>query len=240
MIDPQSGPPNLMPPPPSGALDASLQLADWRRRTAALWAAWRAEASLGPAQAARATLAFRAAKDALFRDHPQSPLPEEGRGTAFAGLRYWPYDPAWRLTVRLEPALDMSAGPSADTLALPSSGPEPLAFRRLASVVLAGPLTGRRLSLFWLEGYAGGLFLPLRDATASRETYGAGRYLLDTSKGADQGWAPGADAFVLDLNLAYHPSCAYDPRWACPLAPPENRLDLPVRAGERLATDGDG
>ena len=63
-----------------------------------------------------------------------------------------------------------------------------------------------------------------------RETYGGGRYLLDTVKGADLGGGPGA--LVLDLNFAYNPSCAYDPRWACPLAPSGNRLDVPVRAGE--------
>jgi uncharacterized protein (DUF1684 family) len=88
------------------------------------------------------------------------------------------------------------------------------------------------LSLFWVEGYGGGVFLSFRDATSGKETYGAGRYLLDTVKGADLGLEDGR--LVLDFNLAYQPSCSYDPAWACPLAPPENRLPVAVRAGERL------
>ena len=86
-----------------------------------------------------------------------------------------------------------------------------------------------------MEGYAGGLFLPFRDATNTVETYGAGRYLLDTAKGADLGAGARPGTLVLDFNFAYQPSCAFDPAWACPLAPPENRLDLEVRAGERVA-----
>jgi len=88
------------------------------------------------------------------------------------------------------------------------------------------------LGLYWVEGYGGGLFLSFRDATSGAETYGAGRYLLDTVKGADLGFEEGR--LVLDFNLAYQPSCSYDPAWACPLAPPENRLPVLVRAGERL------
>ena len=85
-----------------------------------------------------------------------------------------------------------------------------------------------------MRGYAGGLFLPFLDATSGDETYGAGRYLLDTAKGADLGGDPAGGTLVVDLNFAYHPSCAFDPRWACPLAPPGNRLALRVEAGERL------
>ena len=92
----------------------------------------------------------------------------------------------------------------------------------------------RWLSVFWMAGYSGGLFIPFRDATNDIETYGAGRYLLDGAKSADLGADPLTGALILDFNFAFQPSCAFDPRWACPLAPPENRLDLPVRAGERL------
>ena len=97
------------------------------------------------------------------------------------------------------------------------------------------PLLARRraaLDLYWLDGYGGGVFLSFADATSGSETYGAGRYLLDTVKGADLGETDGR--LVLDFNFAYNPSCAYDPRWVCPLAPPGNRLTVPVRAGERL------
>jgi hypothetical protein len=86
-----------------------------------------------------------------------------------------------------------------------------------------------------MEGYSGGLFLPFRDATSGAETYAAGRYLLDTAKSADLGGDPERGSLILDFNFAYQPSCAFDPQWACPLAPPENRLDVPIRAGERIA-----
>ena len=89
------------------------------------------------------------------------------------------------------------------------------------------------LDLYWLDAYGGGLFVPFADATSGDESYGAGRYALDTIKGADLGSAGGD--LVLDLNFAYQPSCSYDARWTCPLAPPANRLDVPVRAGERLS-----
>ncbi len=215
-----------------------LELADWRRRVAAMWEAWRRDSGADPAGA---TAAFRSAKDALFRDHPQSPLPLAERA-AFGGLAYWPYDPAWRLTARLEADAD-EAGASGGltgkataigSLALPNSGDDVLAFRRLGHVTLGEPLAGERLSVFWIEAYGGGLFLPFRDGTSGAETYGAGRYLLDTIKSADHGGDAARGQLLLDFNLAYHPSCAYDPRWSCPLAPPENRLTPPVRVGERL------
>jgi hypothetical protein len=85
-----------------------------------------------------------------------------------------------------------------------------------------------------MEAYAGGLFVPFRDATSGSETYSGGRYVLDTMKSADLGADADASTVVLDFNYAYHPSCVYDARWVCPLAPPENRLSCAVRAGERL------
>jgi uncharacterized protein (DUF1684 family) len=215
-----------------------LALADWRRRVAVMWQEWRSASAGDPETATRA---FRAAKDELFRDDPQSPLRPEDRAS-FLGLDYWPYDPAWRMEVRLTdvpaaPALDAFAMPGAlglGAISLPNSGQEAIAFSRIGSVELVGPLSGKRLSVYWIEGYGGGLFLPFRDATSGSATYGAGRYLLDSIKSADHGgdWRTGT--LLLDFNMAYHPSCAYDPRWACPLAPPENRLAVPVEVGERL------
>jgi uncharacterized protein (DUF1684 family) len=125
---------------------------------------------------------------------------------------------------------------SAAPLSLPNSGADTLSFRRIGSVEIPFPIHGPRvLSLFWMEGYSGGLFLPFRDATSGAETYAAGRYLLDSAKSADLGGDPERGSLILDFNFAYQPSCAFDPRWACPLAPPENRLDVPIRAGERIA-----
>ena len=210
----------MVSPRPS---DEYLYLADWRRQVASLYAAWRADSAADPA---RATRDFRAARDRLFREHPQSPLPAAGRA-AYGGVPYFEYDPAYRFVARLEPA--------AAPIALPSSTDEPFASRRIGRVALCGPLTGARLSVFWIAGYGGGLFLPFRDATSGERTYGAGRYLLDTIKGADLGGDPPSGELLLDFNMAYHPSCAYDPRWSCPLAPPENTLAVAVPVGERLA-----
>jgi uncharacterized protein (DUF1684 family) len=220
--------------------DEYLELTDWRRRVAELFATWRAAAAIDPVSA---TLAFRAGKDELFQGHAQSPLPPGERG-AFEGLAYWPYDTTYRMTVRLEPAPDVR-GPHEEaapgplglrSIELPSSGPGAIAFRRVGRVQFTGPLEGHSLSVFWIEGYGGGLFVPFRDATSGTETYGAGRYALDTVKGADHGGDPGEDILVIDFNMAHHPSCAYDPRWSCPLAPPENTLPVAVPAGERLSS----
>ncbi len=115
---------------------------------------------------------------------------------------------------------------------LATSNVEVMAFRRWGLAHFQLGQTHLSLELYWLEGYGGGLFLPFADATSGQETYGAGRYLLDTVKGADLGQEAGR--LVLDFNFAYQPSCSYDDRWTCPLAPAANRLPLPVRAGERL------
>ncbi|MEP7379734.1 MAG: DUF1684 domain-containing protein, partial [Chloroflexota bacterium] len=157
----------------------------------------------------------------------------------FGGLSYFDYDPSFRLTVELETtdsaddphSPDLPAG---ELLQLPTSGSEPFSFKRIGLVRLSGPLAGATLPVFWMSGYAGGLFLPFRDATSGAATYGAGRYLLDTVKGADQGGDWQSGTLTLDFNLAYHPSCAYDPKWNCPLAPRDSWLTVLVNAGERL------
>jgi uncharacterized protein (DUF1684 family) len=217
--------------------DQYLELTDWRRRVAALFAEWRSVSLTDPEGA---TLAFRDGKDRLFREHPQSPLPPERRA-GFRGLPYWLYDPAYRMGIPIEradergPHDETGAGPlGLGPIALPSSGSGGIAFRRIGRVGLTGPLEGHALSVFWIEGYGGGIFLPFRDATSGNETYGAGRYALDTIKSADHGGDAASGTLVVDLNMSFHPSCAYDPRWSCPLAPPENRLAVPVPVGERL------
>ena len=200
-----------------------LALLDWKRRVGAMYAAVRDGDAGEPALAA-----FRTAKDALFADHPQSPIPHDERAR-FTGLAYYPYRPDLRVEAALEPD---AAG---DELVLPSSTDEPFRFALVGRVhpVLAGQRVS--LAVYWLSAYGGGLFLPFRDATAGRETYGAGRYLLDTVKGADLGAATDG-RLVLDFNYAYNPSCSYDPVWSCPLSPLENRLAIPIEAGERLWT----
>lgn len=157
----------------------------------------------------------------LYSTHQQSPLPPAER-EGYEGPHVWPYDPNWRLHATIERAPE-------EVLELPASDGATMRFVRFAHAH-AGDLT---LDLFWLDAYGGGLFVPFADATSGRETYGAGRYVLDTIKGADLGTQHGR--LVLDLNFAFQPSCSYDTRWTCPLAPPANRLDVAVRAGERLA-----
>jgi uncharacterized protein len=208
-----------------------LQLADWRRRVAELYADVRAFAEEHPERAWQHWVETR---ERLFKTHPQSPVPAVDRPTFRA--RHWPYDPELRFEAVLESEPPAAIGGLAPLpLALPNSGADVLSFHRIGSVAIPFPVGARRLSVFWMEGYAGGLFLAFRDATNGTETYGAGRYVLDGAKSADLGGDPALGTLILDFNFAYQPSCAFDPQWACPLAPPENRLDLPVQAGERIA-----
>lgn len=213
--------------PGDGSAQDRLSLADWRRRMSELYATVRAMATTDP-EAAWAH--WRSVREALFRTHPQSPIPAPDRATFEA--RHFPYDPALRFVAVLEPA--PSPAPDALALRLPNSGTDTLSFARVGAVTLPVPGGERRLSVFWMAGYVGGLFLPFRDATNDAETYGAGRYLIDAAKSADLGTDPLTGALIIDFNFATQPSCAFDPRWACPLAPPENRLDIPIHAGERL------
>ena len=197
----------------------AMQLADWRRATAALYARVRDQADPAAAHAL-----WREGRDRLMRSHPQSPL-AAGDPLRAGGVPYWPYDPALRWTVSVEPATEPQR------LAI-DTGPDGITRLEQAGWVALPAPVGRRLAVWWLDQYGGGLFLPLRDATAGDASYGGGRYLLDTAKGADLG-ADG-EGLVIDLNFLYHPSCRYDVRWVCPLAPPGNTIDVPVRAGERL------
>jgi hypothetical protein len=120
------------------------------------------------------------------------------------------------------------------SLLLPVSTGGEQSFTRIGFLEVPFKAGRRRLGLYWMAGYAGGLFLPFRDATNGTETYGAGRYLLDAAKSADLGSGRSSDSLILDFNFAFQPSCAFDPKWACPLSPPENRLDIRIEAGERL------
>jgi len=209
-----------------GSLEDRLTLADWRRRVAALYVEVRTMAATDPAVA---LAHWRTSREWLFREHPQSPVPRDARAGFRA--RHFDHDPRLRFTVDVEPS--PPPHPGAPALELPNSGADTLAFRRIGIVRLPFPEGERPLSVFWLAGYAGGLFIPFRDATNGDTTYGAGRYLVDAAKSADLGTTDDG-RLILDFNFATQPSCAFDPRWACPLAPPENRLDIAVRAGERL------
>ena len=205
-----------------------LSLADWRRQVAELYVRVRATSVTDPEAAWREWVATR---ERLFREHVQSPVPSDVRASFRA--RHWPYDANLRFQVAVDPL--PPPVPGAMALALPNSGEDVLSFERIGSLDIPFRDGARRLSLFWMAGYGGGLFLPFRDATNGHETYGAGRYLLDAVKSADLGGDATGGTLVVDFNFAYQPSCAFDPKWACPLAPPENRLDIAIRAGERIA-----
>jgi uncharacterized protein (DUF1684 family) len=219
-----------------GDLAGVVSLADWRRRVAHLYAEVRATARTDH-EAAWGH--WRATRETLFRTHPQSPVPAAARASFRA--RHWPYDPALRFAVDLvdgAAAGDATVAPSEPAsfgfaLQLPMSVGDALDFRRVGWADIPFAAGSRRLAVYWMAGYAGGLFLPFRDATNGGATYGAGRYLLDTAKSADLGTDEDG-RLILDFNFAFQPSCAFDPAWSCPLAPPENRLDLPIEAGERL------
>jgi len=207
------------------ALDPLVVL-DWRRRVSELYADVRA--GTDPRAAWEH---WRATRDDLFSSHPASPIPPADR-PGFAGLGMFDYDPDARLEARLRPA-------AAKLVELAAGDGALYTFTRFAVAELDLPghgseldLPGQRaeLELHWLHGYAGGVFLSFTDQTSGHATYGGGRYLLDTIKGADLGGSDGR--LTLDFNFAYNPSCSYDPAWSCPLPASVNRLDFPVAAGE--------
>ena len=196
----------------------ALAVLDWRRRVWQLYVEVRQLCERDPAAAHQHWWRVR---DDLFATHAASPLTPARRST-FPGLAVAAYDPAWRFTVEVEAAeptrIEITTGIDGD-----------VGFERIGRAQLPG-IGG--LDLWRLAGYGGGLFLPVRDGLAGRPggTYGGGRYVLDTAKGADLGQA--GERLVVDLNFAYNPSCAYDPAWACPLAPPGNVLPTAVPVGE--------
>jgi hypothetical protein len=234
-----------------------LQVADWRRRISELYAEVRALAATDPAAAWNH---WRVVRERLYREHPSSPVPPDRRAAFVAG--HFAYDPNLRFEVPVrhdetpktadragERRNDSASGLGAELgaglgaglgarlgagLALPISVGQAISFDRVGWLEIPFESGVRRLALFWLPEYSGGFFLPFRDATNGTATYGGGRYLIDSAKGADLGGDPASGTVIVDFNFAYQPSCAFDPRWSCPLSPAENRLETEVRAGELL------
>ena len=194
-----------------------LTLLDWRRRAADMYSALR---GMIQTDAPTAHALWRRTRDDLFRTHPQSPLLAPERGT-FRGLPYYDYDPRFAMRGKVRPLPE-------ERYDVGTSDGGVIPFVRFGAV----DLEVGSLEVFWLDAYSGGVFLPFRDSTANKTTYGGGRYLLDTAKSADLGAI--GDELVLDFNFAYHPSCRYDPKWVCPLAPLGNRLQVAIEAGERM------
>ena len=198
---------------------SALDIADWRRQVFALYTAVREASDLYAAHDL-----WRRGRDRLFASHPSTPLLPADLAE-FTGLPVRPYDPDWRFTAAVEPA-----PPARIEVETGTDGVVP--FERIGLVSI--PSMGT-LDVWRLASYGGGLFIPVKDALAGKPggTYGGGRYLLDTVKGADLGGT--ATSLTLDFNFAYNPSCAYDPAWACPLAPAGNVVDVEIPVGERYS-----
>jgi uncharacterized protein len=189
----------------------SLETLDWRRQVFALYRAVREQ----PDPAAAYVL-WSQGRQRLVTEHPASPNRE-------SVLRHAAYDPALRFEVEVDSAVESAR------LEIPTGTDGIVPFERIGRVSLDGVGS---LDVWWLDSYGGGVWLPIRDR--SPQTYGGGRYLLDTVKGADLGGT--GERLVIDLNFSYNPSCAYSEDWACPLAPPGNVLDVEVNAGELTPT----
>ncbi|HUZ21804.1 MAG TPA: DUF1684 domain-containing protein [Acidimicrobiales bacterium] len=201
-----------------GTSPPTLSLLDWRRQVGALYARIRGSGDIRAAHEL-----WRTTRDRLLAEHPQSPVPAERR-ESFRGVPVAPYDPAYRFDIALD------ATTRRERIEVVTGTDETVSFERLGVVELGGIGS---LDVWWLLGYGGGIFVPVRDALAGTATYGGGRYVLDTVKGADLGGDDGR--LVVDLNFAYNPSCAYDPAWSCPLAPPGNVVSVPLGVGELTA-----
>ena len=163
---------------------------------------------------------FRADKDAFFREHPQSPLSPEQR-EAFEHLEYFPESPDLVIRARLETdGVDLD-----ETIVMQTTTGGQQTYRRAGYVRFEVDGEPARVTLFAAPDLHE-LFLPFRDSTSGRETYGAGRYLEVEPASLD-------GTVEIDFNYAYNPYCAYNPNWSCPIPPGENWLSVPIRAGER-------
>jgi uncharacterized protein (DUF1684 family) len=173
--------------------------------------------------ARRQVEAFRRQKDKYFKESPDSPLLPEDR-EEFDGLHYYPYDPSYRVTATFV------AEPHPGIFRVQTTTGDYKEYTRIGRLEFV--LNGQhlRLTAFLPPGdeplHGGRLFVPFRDKTSGRETYGAGRY-LDLNRRA-------TNEYVLDFNRAYNPYCAYSPYYSCPLPPGENTLPVEIRAGEKL------
>lgn len=198
----------------------ATSLLDWRRRVAALYSEVRTTR-----EPQIAHQIWRERRNELLASHPQSPIPADRRAD-FTGVPVARYESSLRFAARV----DTDVAPARLEMKTGTDGV--VVFERAGIVHLADV---GDLDVWWLFGYGGGLFLPIKDTRTDGATYGGGRYVLDTVKGADLGGSDGC--LVVDLNFAYNPSCAYDPAWACPLAQAGNTVPVPVNAGE-LMSDG--
>lgn len=201
---------------------------DWRLQTFGLYADVRATAASDGAASAHAL--WVSGRDALFANHPASALNADKKAR-FTGLSVAPYNPDFRFEAHL------SGEGAGEHMNVETGTDGTVPFLRLGTLEVPGIGS---LAAWKLQSYGGSIFVPFRDGSSGREggSYGAGRYLLDTIKGAYLGGS--GETFILDFNFAYNPSCAYDEAWACPLPGMDNRLaaDIPVGELYRLELTG--
>ena len=165
--------------------------------------------------------AIRAAKDASFKNDPDSPVPADKKATLLP-LAYFPIDESYAVPASLEPSSDRSQ------IQVPTSIGKLRNLERVGALKFTVKGQSLRLTAFRdLESRdANRLFVPFSDVTSGTETYPAGRYMeLDPTP---------TGIYVVDFNIAYHPYCYYSPEYDCPFPPKENRLNVPIRAGEKM------
>ena len=159
---------------------------------------------------------LRHAKDQYFGTSPESPLTPEQQQN-FHGLNYFPEDPALRFEALAE------VFPTQDAIVMQTTTGDEREYTRFGRFKFTVEGQPAELTLYYGEY---GFFLPFVDALAGSETYPAGRYLEPEPLPGNRFW--------IDFNVAYNPYCAYNERWSCPITPPENRLKVPIRAGEKV------
>ncbi len=159
---------------------------------------------------------FRRDKDEFFARNPQSPLTTQQKRD-FHGLNYFPENPELRLEVKAEEL------PAKERVEMQTSTGDVQVYQRHSRLRFRVDGQDAELTIYESDN---GFFLPFVDALAGKETYPAGRYLEPEP-------LPGG-RFLVDFNLAYNPYCAYNEHWSCPLTPFENRLKVPIRAGEKI------
>jgi uncharacterized protein (DUF1684 family) len=164
---------------------------------------------------------FRAEKDDFFAHDHRAPLTPAQQG-AFKGLAYFPENPKLQIRAKIDRAVQPGE------VRMPTTTGEEQLYRRFGLVRFQVDGQAAELTLYGSAG-SHDLFLPFRDTTSGKETYGAGRYLDLHAHG---------DEVMIDFNYAYNPNCAYNPDWSCPLPPAENWLKIPIRAGEKTFEDG--
>jgi uncharacterized protein (DUF1684 family) len=195
-------------------------MADWRLQMQSLYAVLRAFDD--PRDGWEL---WKARYNELLATHPSSPIRKDEK-LSFHGISAYDYDPKMRFAVDITDDKGM--------MQFQDLGVDGHAhFQRLGKTVGLRDALGQELSVFWMLGYGGGLFLPFRDKSAGFDTFRTGRILIDAVKGADLGLSK-EGKLILDFNFAYHPSKMWDDGLDYISVPDENHFGVTIKAGERV------